>query len=306
MQRCLGLVVFLMAGWVLSCSSSGDQAAEEAYRQEIDDWHARRVANLTKSDGWLSLAGRFWLEEGENRFGSGAENPVRFPEGRAPGRMGSFYLEKGVVRVRILSEVVVTAADSIRVQETVMQDDANGAPTILRYGTLSWYVIRRGERFAIRLRDSAHANLKDFQGIERYPVDSAWRLRAKFIPYEPAKKLRIVNVVGQVEDQPCPGSLLFTIRGKEYRLDPLDEGPHEPFFVIIADETSGGETYGGGRFLYVERPDSLGETIIDFNKAYNPPCSFTPFATCPLPPEQNRLPIAVRAGEKRYQGKAAH
>jgi len=113
-------------------------------------------------------------------------------------------------------------------------------------------------------------------------------------------------VVGQVEEQPCPGALLFTIQGKEYRLDPLDEGPGEPFFVIIADETSGGETYGGGRFLYVERPDSAGETIIDFNKAYNPPCSFTPYATCPLPPDQNRLPIAVRAGEKRYRGEAAH
>ncbi|HOC90635.1 MAG TPA: DUF1684 domain-containing protein [bacterium] len=306
MKRGFGLVVFLMTGWVLSCSSPGDKADEEAYRREIDGWHARRVANLTKSDGWLSLAGRFWLEEGENRFGSGSDNPVRFPEGSAPARMGSFFLEKGVVRVRILLEVIVTAADSSRVQEMIMQDDAAGAPTMLCYGTLSWHVIRRGDRYAIRLRDSAHENLTNFQGIERYPVDPAWRLRAKFVPYEPVKKLRIVNVVGQVEEQPCPGALLFTIQGKEYRLDPLDEGPGEPFFVIIADETSGGETYGGGRFLYVERPDSAGETIIDFNKAYNPPCSFTPYATCPLPPDQNRLPIAVRAGEKRYRGEAAH
>jgi len=299
MQRGCALILSLLAGLLLTCSTPADQA----YKEEIDGWHARRVANLTKPDGWLSLAGRFWLEEGENRFGSDAGNPVRFPEGRAPARMGSFFLEKGVVRVRILPEVLVTAADSSRVQETIMQDDAGGSPTILRYGTLSWHVIRRGERFAIRLRDSAHKNLKNFQGIERYPVDPAWRLKAKFVPYEPAKKLRIVNVVGQVEEQACPGALLFTLRGVEYRLDVLDEGPGEPFFVIIADETSGEETYGGGRFLYVARPDSAGETIIDFNKAYNPPCSFTPYATCPLPPEQNRLPIAIRAGEKRYKPK---
>ncbi len=173
-------------------------------------------------------------------------------------------------------------------------------------GRLSWNVIKRGDRYAIRLRDSAHPNRTNFKGIERYPVDPAWRVRAKFSAYEPAKKLKIVNVLGMVEEQPSPGALVFSLSGKEYRLDVLDEGAKIPWFVIIADETSGEETYGGGRFLYVARADSSGETVIDFNKAYNPPCSFTPYATCPLPPEQNRLPLAVRAGEKRYKGEAGH
>ncbi|HNW58040.1 MAG TPA: DUF1684 domain-containing protein [bacterium] len=297
----LGILILLSA-----CSRPADKAADPAYVQQIEAWHRQRLASLTRPDGWLSLAGRFWLQEGENRFGSGADNPVRFPEGRCPQQMGAFYLQQGVVTVRILPEVRVTGADSSRVTEMVLQDDTRDVPTRLFYGTLSWHLIKRGDRYAIRLRDSASPRLKAFKGIERYPVDPAWRITGRFVPYDPAKKLRIVNVVGQVEEQSCPGALLFTIRGKPYRLDALDEGAKAPLFMVMADETSGEETYGGGRFLYVERPDSTGAVLIDFNKAYNPPCSFTPYATCPLPPEQNRLPLAIRAGEKRYMGEEGH
>ena len=306
MSVLLRISTLFTVAFFLACSSSQQEAVDPAYNQEIETWHQRRIANLTKPDGWLSLAGRFWLNEGENRFGSGAVNEVRFPEGTCPERLGSFFLENGRVRVQILPEVTVYAADSSRVSAMALQDDAQSAPTKLYYGTLSWHVIKRGDRYAIRLRDTAHQNLKNFKGIERYPVQSAWQVKAKFAAYEPVKMLNIVNVVGQVEEQPCPGALVFNKDGQEYRLDVLDEGRQEPWFLIIADETSGEETYGGGRFLYVARADSTGETIIEFNKAYNPPCSCTPYATCPLPPEQNRLPIAVSAGEKRYRGEAAH
>ena len=296
----------LLLALVIGCSSPSGEPADPAYLQEIEAWHAQRVANLTKPDGWLSLAGRFWLEEGENPFGSAAGLPVRFPEGSCPEQMGVFRLQAGVVSVQILPGVSVIDADSALVTEMVLQDDSKGRPTRLSWGTLTWFVIKRGDRYAIRLRDSSHANRKNFQGIERFPVDPAWRLKAKFVPYDPVKRLMIVNVIGQIEEQPSPGALQFSIKGRPYQLDVLDEGAQSPFFVIIADETSGEESYGGGRFLYVARPDEKGETMIDFNKAYNPPCSFTPYATCPLPPEQNRLPVAVRAGEKRYKGEASH
>lgn len=306
MSRILLFFIAASVSFLFACSSATDKPVDPAYRLQIDTWHRDRVARLTRPDGWLSLAGRFWLQEGENPFGSGAENMVRFPPGSCPERMGVFILEKGVVSVRILPEVRVLTSDSSRVTAMLLQDDAGKAPTMLSYGSLSWHLIKRGDRYAIRLRDRDNARLRNFKGIERYPVDPAWRLPARFLPYVPVKQLKIVNVVGQVEEQPCPGALLFTVGGQEYRLDVLDEGAKEPFFIVMADATSGEETYGGGRFLYVERPDASGMTVLDFNQAYNPPCSFTPYATCPLPPPQNRLPIAIRAGEKRYEEEAGH
>jgi len=306
MIRSIRIYLLSALSIILSCSAPSDRVADAKYREEIETWHQRRIANLTKPDGWLSLAGRFWLQEGENRFGCGSDNPVRFPSGKCPDQMGSFFLHEGKVRIRLLDQVVVYDADSARVKEMELVDDAQGKPTVLFYQTLSWHVIKRGDRYAIRLRDTSHPNRAHFKGIDRYPVDPAWKVKAKFSPYAPEKKLKIVNVVGQVEEQSCPGALVFMIRDQEYRLDVLDEGAANPYFVIIADATSGKETYGGGRFLYVARADSTGETTIDFNKAYNPPCSFTPYATCPLPPAENRLAIAIRAGEKRFQGEVAH
>ncbi|NLP09370.1 DUF1684 domain-containing protein [bacterium] len=305
MKRTAWIMMMSFAAMMNLCSSAGDRAADAAYREEIEAWRRRRVAQLTKPDGWLSLAGRFWLEQGENPFGRAAGNAVIFPES-CPDHMGSFIVDKNTVRLRVEPGVAIFTADHSLASNMELHSDAQGKPTLLFYHTLSWHIIQRSGRFAVRLRDSTHVNRRTFRGIDYFPVDPAWRVKAKFIAYEPVKMLRIINVVGQVEDQPCPGALLFTLQNQQCRLDVLDEGREEPFFVVFADATSGEETYGGGRFLYVARPDSAFETFIDFNKAYNPPCSFTPYATCPLPPESNRLSIAIRAGEKRYQGSASH
>ena len=165
-------------------------------------------------------------------------------------------------------------------------------------GSLRWYIIKRDDKYGVRLRD-IDANLrKEFKGIDTYPVNEDWKITAKFEAYNPPKTISIPSIIGTVEEDMAPGALVFEKDGKEYRLDPVVEG--DEFFIIFADETSGEETYGAGRFLYTAMPDSTGNVILDFNKAYNPPCAFTPYATCPLPPKQNYLKLRITAGEKKY------
>jgi uncharacterized protein (DUF1684 family) len=170
----------------------------------------------------------------------------------------------------------------------------------VQHGTLSLYLIERGNRTAVRVKDSASAPRRRFSGIESFPVREAWRVPARLDRYPPKKSIPIPNVLGGVTQEPSPGAVVFTVGGREYRLDAVEEEGEKDLFLIFGDRTNGVVTYGAGRFLYVSPPGADGRTVVDFNKAYNPPCAFTPFATCPLPPPQNRLPIAVEAGEKRY------
>jgi hypothetical protein len=165
---------------------------------------------------------------------------------------------------------------------------------------LKWHIIKRGDRFALRLKDSGSKALKEFKGLEYFPVDPSWRINARFVPYDPPKQLYIATVIGTIDTMTAPGYLSFRAGRKTCRLDPVHEAGDSSLFVIFADGTSGVETYGGGRFMDVALPDEYGHTVIDFNKAYNPPCAFTEFATCPLPPDQNKLPVRVAAGEKVY------
>ncbi len=271
---------------------------DQAYTQSIEKWHKAREERLTRRDGWLSLAGLFWLKEGQNTFGSDKENDIVFPA-KAPALIGKFILTHGKVRAVIQDKVPVFTNSTI-VHTLLLKSDADGSPTVLKCGTLSWYVIKRGDRYLIRLKDSANPNISRFKGIARYPVDKKWRVRAFLQPYDPPKKIAIANVLGQLSEEPCPGALIFKINDKEYRLDPIAEAGSDELFLIFSDETSGRTTYGAGRFLDIKRPDSSGYTYIDFNKAYNPPCAFSDFATCPLPPRQNHLPLKISAGEKDY------
>ena len=169
---------------------------------------------------------------------------------------------------------------------------------MLKLGTLTFHVIKRGERLGVRVKDSASPERTNFRGLEYFPVDERWRVEARFEPHNPPKSIPIVNVLGMEEDTPSPGTLVFDLNGQTYRLDALTEEGEPQFFVIFADQTSGKETYGAGRYLYAGPPDSAGRLLIDFNEAYSPPCAFTKYATCPLPPEQNKLPVRVEAGEK--------
>jgi len=300
-----GLGCFILVA-PLSCSreqSGFASPADSLYTISVEQWHNSRLASLTSDRGWLTLAGLFWLEPGENRFGSDPSNDMVFPRGMAPF-IGRFYLQHNRVRVSIDAGVEVTH-NGVPVSEMELNSDEEGVPSVMTLGSFSWHVIRRGrdpERIGIRLRDRASPRLLHFEGIERFPVDRAWRLQARLERHDPPKTLSIVSATGTVDQEISPGALVFSFQGVEYRLDPIGQPGDSVFFLIFADRTSGVETYGGGRFLYVDAPDNDSGTFIDFNRAYNPPCAFTPYATCPLPPPQNRLPFRVTAGEKQHHG----
>jgi len=299
-SRNLLLVLVVGFGLLLVCGRKPPMD-EAVYRQQIADWHRQRIAELTRPDGWLTLVGLNWLQDGANAFGSDSGNAVVFPP-KAPPFMGMFYLKNGHVTVKIRPEVTVYHQGQ-RVDSLALQPDVTGAPTVLSHGTLHWYIIKRGERYAARIKDSESPLRIRFKGIERFPVNLRWRIPARFDPYDPPKTIAVPTVLGTTVSQPCPGRLVFEWEGHTYTLDVIQENPADPFFILFGDRTNSQETYGGGRFLDVDPPDHSGFTILDFNKAYNPPCAFTPYATCPLPPAQNHLPFAVRAGEKSY-GKA--
>lgn len=288
----------LIASFILF-SACQEKEKVQSYETEINDWFAQREQRLTSPDSWLSLAGLFWLQEGENTFGSDPKNGLIFPEGKAVPFMGSFYVLNDKVKVIFNKDVEITIDDKVQ-REATLKSDADGKASLMKLGSLTWYVIRRGEQFLVRLKDSENPAIAAFTGIDRYPVDKKWRVQARIEPYDPAKKLEIANMLGQISPTDCSGALVFTIDGKEYRLDPMGKPEDKSYFLIFTDETSGRETYGAGRYLSVDAPDSTGTTYIEFNKAYNPPCAFSPFATCALPPKQNHVPFAITAGEKDY------
>ncbi len=201
--------------------------------------------------------------------------------------------------------VVFKSADKVNVtidgqfvSESVLKEDLTGKPTILELGSLRWFIIKRDDRYGIRLRDLKSRLVNEFEGIERFAVNDDWRIKAKFEAYNPPKIISIPNILGTVSEERSPGKIIFEKDEKSYSWMLLI--PVEKLFFIFADETSGEETYGGGRFLYTDKADSNGIVVVDFNKAYNPPCVFTKYATCPLPPKQNYLKLKITAGEKMW------
>jgi len=254
-------------------------SAASTYQSEITQWREKREAGLKADGGWLSVAGLFWLRAGANTFGSGAANDIVLADG--PATAGAFELRDGKVTVGAPARE--------------LKPDS---PDVLKVGRLSLFVIQRGGKFGIRLKDPDSEYRRTFHGLEYFPTNEAWRVTARFVA-EP-KKIPILNVLGQTEDSECPGYAVFHLAGQELRLYPILEEPGaKELFYIFKDQSSGKETYGAGRFLYSDLPHD-GKVVLDFNKAYNPPCSFTPYATCPLPPPENRLPVRVEAGEKKY------
>ncbi|WP_285571110.1 DUF1684 domain-containing protein [Geothrix limicola] len=271
--------------------------AQDAYRKSVDDWHAAREARLAAEDGWLSLIGRDWLNPGENTLGTAPGSTVLLPEGVAPAKAGLFILEGTTVRFRTLpgSGILLNGKPAV---EAVLKSDADEHPDQLQAGRVRFYVIRRGDRFGIRLKDPETPARKAFHGVPRYPVDPAWRIEADFIPYNPPQTRPIGTVIGTTESMTTPGLLRFKVGGREVTLEPMIEDPEHPeLFIIFKDTTSTHGTYPAGRFLYAEMPKN-GKVILDFNRAINPPCAFSMFATCPLPPKQNHLAVDVPAGEK--------
>lgn len=296
------ILITIIFSLLFSCQPQDEQSSknkDEVYYQSIENWKQKRIAYLKSHDGWLNLAGLFWLEEGENTVGSHAENTIIFPSD-SPELLGSFFLydEKVIFNSNPTLEVL---HDGIPVDKIELKPDITMDPTILTYDSLAWFIIKREDQFGVRLRNYNQPEIEEFGSIPCYKTKLNWKVEAKLKPTSLSAHIAIPNVMGQVSYEEVPGILEFNLEGKSYQLYPL--GTSENLWLVFADETSGTETYGGGRFLEVDGPDKKGNYVIDFNKAYNPPCAFTPFATCPLPPKENILRIPITAGEKNVPHK---
>jgi uncharacterized protein (DUF1684 family) len=279
-----------------------------SYVHEIDQWRAARVARLTGPDGWLSLIGLEWLREGANRVGSAGDNDIVLKAG--PAHLGTVTLAAdGAVRI-VLDRHSNATVDGKSIAEAMLVDDMHAAagavPTSVRFGDASFFVIDRDGRKALRVKDADAEARRDFAGIDYFPIDASWRIEAEWVPFVPEQDLEIGTAIGTIDKVKVPGKAVFQRDGRTFELLPYQEEPGGELFFVIADQTSGKETYGAARFLYAALPAGglakPGKLVLDFNKAYNPPCAFTPFATCPLAPPENRLDVAVTAGEKKYAG----
>ena len=247
-------------------------------QEDYSAFYAKREASLKSETGWLNLAGLFWLKEGENSIGGAESNDFVFPHAEAS--LGKVILQNNQVLYN--NEVIYSLDDKF---------------TVISHQSLRWFIIKRGDKFAIRLRDLEGEYLKAFQGIDYFPADSKWKIKAKFIPTV-GKKVTIIDITGRSYQEDSPGLLEFQVDGKTYRLEAGPGETKEDFFVVFGDATNKTSTYGGGRFLDTKGFNPDGTVTLDFNKAYNPPCAFTPFATCPLPTKENKLTLAIPAGEK--------
>ncbi len=272
------------------------QMAAPSYQAEIERWRQEREARLKADDGWLTVAGLFWLKEGKNSVGTDKSNSIVLPPDSAPASVGEFEFHDGQTVFRSAASANVTL-NGQPVTVANLKADSSGAPDILRVNDLTLFVIQRGQRFAIRLKDKNCPMRKAFTGLKYFPPDERYRVKANFVTYNPPRMIPIPNILGETEEEASPGYVEFTLNGQHCRLDPVAEG--DSLFFIFKDLTSGKETYPPGRFLNTPMPKD-GEVTLDFNQAYNPPCAFTPFATCPLPPKQNQLAVRIEAGELRY------
>ena len=279
---------------------------QKTWVSELTSWRERRAANLQAPEGWLSLIGLEWLREGDNSFGSGADNRIQIAA-KTPEHIGIVRLEKSTLRLLTPAGGFPKefSVDGRAPQEQALAADDADNPSKLTVGTITIIVINRDGRFALRIKDPQAPTRVAFHGLRWYPPNEAYRVHAKWIPYNPPKMLDIPTVLGTTTHLPAPGAAEFTIGGQTVRLEPVLEDPKATeLFFILRDATSKTSTYGAGRFLYTELPDhgvgQPGEVWLDFNRLINPPCAFTPYATCPLPPTQNRLPVEIPAGEQRY------
>jgi uncharacterized protein (DUF1684 family) len=308
----LAAAVVLVAMVSLLAAGADDQSSDKSskdqasWQRDLLAWRAQRATNLQAPEGWLSLIALGWLQEGDNTFGSAEDSRVQIA-GKAPAHIAVVHLEKGALR--LLPPVGGFPKDLLldgqpAKEQVLFADDAD-KPSKLTIGTITIIMIHRDDRFALRVKDLQAPTRTAFHGLRWYEPNPAYRVHARWIPYNPPKTLDIPTVLGTTTHMPAPGAAEFTIDGKVVRLEPVLEDPKATdLFFILRDATSKTTTYGAGRFLYTDFPDhglnQPGELWLDFNRLYNPPCSFTPYATCPLPPPQNRLSVPIPAGEQRY------
>jgi uncharacterized protein (DUF1684 family) len=285
----------LLAIWLVSLTSAG---AQTDYVKEVEKWRSEREAQLKTETGWLTVAGLSWLKEGINTVGAGDKFDVRLTDNFKNGKFGEIEFKNGVAVLKLESGVEAQSDGKPITGSVTLVSDEKGKATEIRTGTQMFYLIKREERFGIRLKDSNSERRRNFTGLHWFPVDQSYKVAARLEPFPEEKELAVPNVLGGNFKMKSPGMLKFSIKGRECALQPVfeDDGT---LFIIFGDGSNKNETYRSGRFLYAEKPVN-GEVTLDFNKAENPPCAFTPYATCPLPPPGNKLDIELNAGEKSY------
>jgi uncharacterized protein (DUF1684 family) len=276
----------------------------KAHRMEISIGNAKRIEKLTSETGFLTLAGLFWLEHGDNSVGSAAGNAVRLPK-KAPAHLGVINrAADDSLTFQAEDEQSVMVRGGKMTSLPLVHDNAADEKTVLETGTVRFHVIARNDRLGVRVKDTQHPERLGFKGIEHFPVKKEWLVRGVFEAYEPPRSIKVPNVLGGTFDMASPGEVVFRKNGESYRLQAVGGPSDESLWLIFGDATNGKETYGGGRFLTIQRAGNF--VTIDFNKSRNPPCAFTPYATCPLPNERNKLKLPITAGEKAYHYKKRH
>lgn len=292
------LNLLLSAVLITSMATANDLQSERA---SVEAWRAERLAELTNETGWLSLVGLFWLSPGDNTFGRAPSNTLVLDNPNLAATAGTFTLAGDKVTFTAQPGSGITH-EGRPVSTLKLVSDAKESPTVVSSGPLRFFIIERTGKFAVRVRDLASPARRNFKGLQYFPIATDWVFDARFEPYQPQRHIKIVNILGQEEEKVSPGAVVFTRNGAEMRLDTVLDGTDaKDLFIMFADATSGHATYGAGRFLHAPFATN-GRTVVDFNKAYNPPCAFNNFATCPLPPYQNRVKLEITAGEKTYAG----
>ncbi len=282
-----------MAAFMILSAAAPNENNDDL-KAEVLNWQKQRDEKLRKPDSWLTLVGLFWLKDGKNTIGSAETNDFVLPAGSSPAKVATLQLHDGVVTIVPSAgiDLQVNGKAASTASPLSYDDDKPDHVTVDR---ISFYIIKRGNRLAVRAKDSESAVLKSFSGMKYFPVNPAYRVEAKFVPDE--KKIPVPNILGEVEQELSPGYVEFELNGKPFRMRPVFEG--DTLFFIFKDETSRAETYQAGRMLNTPLPKD-GKVVLDFNRSYNPPCTFTPYATCPLPPKENVLSTRIEAGELRY------
>ena len=296
------LVLALVA---TACGGSGPGGAPDGetldeWRAQIEAFRSEREERLARPDGWLTLVGLEWLQPGAQTFGAGFDADVQLPLDGGPAIAGTLVLDPPNVRLEPAPGAGLLA-DGEPARPGELRVDSEGDPTVLELDRLRFHVIEREGRFGVRIKDPRSPTRIQFPGLSWYPIDPDWRVTGRLDPYERPRRIELAAAAGPAQEAFVPGLVRFRVDGEEHALAPVVSDPDEEgssLFFVFSDRTSGSETYGAGRFLSAEPPSSSGEVVLDFNKAYSPPCAFTPYATCPLPPPENRLGIAVEAGEK--------
>ncbi len=290
--------LFSRAGLILAAmlvSAGFGSSAISPYEKSVEDWRQQYESKLRADDGWLTVSGLFWIHEGKNTFGSAANNDVVLPA-PVPATAGYFELHDGKTTVHVNPGVPITMGGN-PVTSAELKPDSRTDRLVI--GDLTFFVHASGPRFGIRLKDKNSKLRREFAGLHWFPINEAYRVNAKFTPYSSPREVDTENVLGDHDKTEIAGYVTFSLSGKEYRLDAEQDDNNKELFIVFRDLTSKKDTYPAARFLDTDAPKD-GAVELDFNKAYNPPCAYNPYTTCPLPSPGNRLPVAIPVGEKRY------